>query len=116
MLIHRTSLIAPVLEDYKRQTLRGADGVDMLLLDSKVELFQRVISPLSRPVSSPIPNKCDWETEPAELDFPNSAMIRKIVVDGVGKQGLVEAFNELCTVMEGSSCKFSSHTYELLTE
>lgn len=40
MLIHRTSLIAPVLEDYKRQTLRGADGVDMLLLDSKVYLLK----------------------------------------------------------------------------
>lgn len=40
----------------------------------------------------------------------------KIVVDGVGKQGLVEAFNELFTVMEESGCKFSSHTYALLRE
>ncbi|KAG2293598.1 hypothetical protein Bca52824_040267 [Brassica carinata] len=40
----------------------------------------------------------------------------KIVIDGVGKQGQVEAFNELFTVMDESGCKFSSHTYALLTE
>ncbi|KAF8081969.1 hypothetical protein N665_0854s0009 [Sinapis alba] len=39
----------------------------------------------------------------------------KIVIDGVGKQGLMEAFDELFTVMEESGCKFSSHTYALLT-
>ncbi|KAF8068531.1 hypothetical protein N665_1146s0024 [Sinapis alba] len=30
-----------------------------------------------KPVQPPIPKKCDWEIEPAELDFSNAAMIGK---------------------------------------
>ncbi|XP_071927554.1 serine/threonine-protein kinase VIK isoform X3 [Coffea arabica] len=30
-----------------------------------------------RPVPPPLPNKCDWEIEPSELDFKNSATIGK---------------------------------------
>ncbi|CAH8390056.1 unnamed protein product [Eruca vesicaria subsp. sativa] len=30
-----------------------------------------------KPVPPPIPKKCDWEIEPAELDFSNAAMIGK---------------------------------------
>ncbi|KAK3042372.1 hypothetical protein RJ639_002418 [Escallonia herrerae] len=30
-----------------------------------------------RPVPPPLPNKCDWEIDPTELDFSNSAMIGK---------------------------------------
>nr|XP_043607705.1 integrin-linked protein kinase 1-like [Erigeron canadensis] len=30
-----------------------------------------------RPVPPPLPNKCDWEIEPAELDFTNSHLIGK---------------------------------------
>ncbi|CAL9245017.1 unnamed protein product, partial [Arabidopsis halleri] len=37
----------------------------------------------------------------------------KIIIDGVGKQGLVEAFYELFNVVEN---KFSSQTYSLLIE
>ncbi|CAN6860729.1 unnamed protein product [Brassica oleracea] len=37
MLIHRSSAIASVLGDHKRQMLRELMGVDMLLLDSKVK-------------------------------------------------------------------------------
>ena len=33
-----------------------------------------------KPVPPPIPKKCDWEIEPAELDFPNGAMIRKVCI------------------------------------
>ena len=31
-----------------------------------------------KPVQPPIPKKCDWEIEPAELDFSNAAMIGKV--------------------------------------
>lgn len=31
-----------------------------------------------KPVPPPIPKKCDWEIEPAELDFSNAAMIGKV--------------------------------------
>ncbi|KAH0859165.1 hypothetical protein HID58_087426 [Brassica napus] len=82
MLIHRSSAIASVLGDHKRQMLRELMGVDMLLLDSKVFIIVNSCQDGShfepRPVSPPIPNKCDWETEPAEVDFPNSAMIGKV--------------------------------------
>ncbi|KAI5678980.1 hypothetical protein M9H77_09930 [Catharanthus roseus] len=30
-----------------------------------------------RPVPPPLPNKCDWEIDPSELDFSNSAIIGK---------------------------------------
>ncbi|KAK6116449.1 hypothetical protein DH2020_049911 [Rehmannia glutinosa] len=30
-----------------------------------------------RPVPPPLPNKCDWEIEPAELDFSNSTLVGK---------------------------------------
>nr|GMD15243.1 serine/threonine-protein kinase STY8 [Ipomoea batatas] len=30
-----------------------------------------------RPVPPPLPNKCDWEVDPTELDFSNSVMIGK---------------------------------------
>ncbi|KAJ0038474.1 hypothetical protein Pint_23581 [Pistacia integerrima] len=30
-----------------------------------------------KPVPPPLPNKCDWEIEPSELDFSNSAIIGK---------------------------------------
>ncbi|KAL8137794.1 hypothetical protein V2J09_003795 [Rumex salicifolius] len=30
-----------------------------------------------KPVAPPLPNKCDWEIEPSELDFSNSVMIGK---------------------------------------
>ncbi|CAI0394416.1 unnamed protein product [Linum tenue] len=30
-----------------------------------------------RPVPPPLPNKCDWEIDPSELDFSNSSMIGK---------------------------------------
>ncbi|KAJ7953857.1 putative Protein kinase [Quillaja saponaria] len=30
-----------------------------------------------KPVLPPLPNKCDWEIDPSELDFSNSAMIGK---------------------------------------
>lgn len=33
-----------------------------------------------KPVPPPIPKKCDWEIEPAELDFSNAAMIGKVCV------------------------------------
>ena len=29
-------------------------------------------------VPPPLPNKCDWEIDPAELDFSNSSMIGKV--------------------------------------
>lgn len=31
-----------------------------------------------RPVPPPLPNKCDWEVDPSELDFSNSAIIGKV--------------------------------------
>lgn len=31
-----------------------------------------------KPVPPPLPNKCDWEIEPSELDFSNSAIIGKV--------------------------------------
>ncbi|XP_013610169.1 PREDICTED: uncharacterized protein LOC106316849 isoform X4 [Brassica oleracea var. oleracea] len=43
-------------------------------------------------VPPPIPKKCDWEIEPAELDFPNGAMIRK---DSFGE--IVKAYWEMRT-------------------
>ena len=33
-----------------------------------------------KPVPPPIPKKCDWEIEPAELEFSNAAMIGKVCV------------------------------------
>ncbi|KAL0646662.1 hypothetical protein Bca4012_044953 [Brassica carinata] len=30
-----------------------------------------------KPLPPPIPKKCDWEIDPAELDFSNTAMIGK---------------------------------------
>lgn len=33
-----------------------------------------------KPVPPPIPKKCDWEIEPAELDFSNAAMIGKVCI------------------------------------
>ena len=38
-----------------------------------------------KPVPPPLPNKCDWEIEPTELDFSNSARI--------GKVGFASAFS-----------------------
>lgn len=31
-----------------------------------------------RPVPPPLPNKCDWEIDPSELDFTNSHLIGKV--------------------------------------
>lgn len=31
-----------------------------------------------KPVPPPLPNKCDWEIDPSELDFSNSAIIGKV--------------------------------------
>lgn len=31
-----------------------------------------------KPVPPPLPNKCDWEIDPSELDFSTSAMIGKV--------------------------------------
>lgn len=31
-----------------------------------------------RPVAPPLPNKCDWEIEPTELDFATSTLIGKV--------------------------------------
>lgn len=32
----------------------------------------------AKPVPPPLPNKCDWEIDPSELDFSNSAIIGKV--------------------------------------
>ncbi|XP_013610166.1 PREDICTED: uncharacterized protein LOC106316849 isoform X1 [Brassica oleracea var. oleracea] len=53
-------------------------------------------------VPPPIPKKCDWEIEPAELDFPNGAMIRK---DSFGE--IVKAYWEMRTN--------SSETYSFIS-
>ncbi|CAN7017559.1 unnamed protein product [Brassica oleracea var. botrytis] len=55
-----------------------------------------------KPVPPPIPKKCDWEIEPAELDFPNGAMIRK---DSFGE--IVKAYWEMSTN--------SSETYSFIS-
>ncbi|CAN6930024.1 unnamed protein product [Brassica oleracea var. botrytis] len=47
--------------DYDNQTSRGQNG-------SHFE---------PKPLPPPIPKKCDWEIDPAELDFSNAAMIGK---------------------------------------
>lgn len=31
-----------------------------------------------KPVPPPLPNKCDWEIEPSELDFSSSVRIGKV--------------------------------------
>lgn len=31
-----------------------------------------------KPVMPPLPNKCDWEIDPTELDFSNSVIIGKV--------------------------------------
>ena len=33
----------------------------------------------ARPVPPPLPNKCDWEVDPSEIDFSNSTRIGKVV-------------------------------------
>ncbi|KAF3774174.1 Glutaminase liver isoform [Nymphaea thermarum] len=34
-----------------------------------------------KPVPPPLPNKCDWEIDPAELDFTASTIIGKVLID-----------------------------------
>lgn len=31
-----------------------------------------------KPVAPPLPNKCDWEVEPTELDFSTAIIIGKV--------------------------------------
>ncbi|CAM8957057.1 unnamed protein product [Rhodiola kirilowii] len=33
-----------------------------------------------KPVPPPLPNKCDWEIDPSELDFSNSNIIGKVLL------------------------------------
>ncbi|WZZ64107.1 uncharacterized protein LOC111207051 [Brassica napus] len=82
MLIHHSSAIAPVLGDHKRQTLRELMGVDMLLLDSKVKTEVTLNQGLSH---HQFQINVTWKLKPAELDFPNGAMIGKEFFDEIVK-------------------------------
>uniref|UniRef100_M4EDK7 non-specific serine/threonine protein kinase n=1 Tax=Brassica campestris TaxID=3711 RepID=M4EDK7_BRACM len=49
----------------------------LVFRDSKRHFGQNGSHFEPKPVQPPIPKKCDWEIEPAELDFSNAAMIGK---------------------------------------
>lgn len=68
---------------WKNTPLADAEGskrtsvIDLLKSHGGLSYGQNGSHFESRPVLPPLPNKCDWEIEPSELDFSSSARIGK---------------------------------------